>query len=42
MLFGFYELGRPIPDQAQSDPKYYKRFFTRLLTLIPTDNKKEF
>ena len=26
----------------QTDPRLYRRFFSRLLTLIPTDNKKDF
>ena len=42
MLFGYYELGQPLSPQTESDPKQYRRFFNRLLTLIPTDNKKDF
>lgn len=41
-LLGFYSLGQTLPDQLQHDAKLYKRYFSKMLSLVPDTDKKGF
>lgn len=41
-ILGFYSVSQPLSPEIQSDAKLYSRYFYKLLTLVSSEDHKDF